>query len=119
MGCMWVGWGGGGDGRLLYISWLSTNEMKLYPMSTVNQWNTPNLEARTATLINLFCKHMPKVTKLSINFSFGKRCNNIIYIKLRHNCVLNYDFCNRNIINNPLSLRGQTEDVCSIVRTCF
>lgn len=62
---------------------------------------------------------MPKVTKLSINFSFGKRCNNIIYTKLRHNCVLNYDFCNRNIINNPLSLRGQTEDVCIIVRTCF
>lgn len=42
----------GGGGRLLYISWLSTNESV---PNAVNQWNTPNLEARTATSINLFC----------------------------------------------------------------
>lgn len=49
--------------------------------------------------------------KFFIYFFFGKCCINIIYIKLRYNCVLNYDFCKCNIINNLLCLCGKIEDV--------
>lgn len=87
-------------------------------LNAVNQWNSLNIEARTATSMNLFCKHMPTVTKPPIYFSFGKRCINIIHTKLRHNCVINYDLCKRNIINNPLCLCGQTEDVYQFFFSC-
>lgn len=54
---------------------------------------------------------MPNVTKPPKYFSYIKRSTKSIHIKLRQNCVSNYNLYKRNMIKkNPLCLCGKTEN---------
>ena len=51
-------------------------------------------------------------------FSFGKRYTNIIQTKLRHNHILNYDLCKRNILNSLECSCGKQENAYHFFFVC-
>lgn len=62
--------------------------------------------------INIFRKTFLKkdVSKQPPYFACGKRYTNIIYAKLRHNCLLNFDLFKHNIICSPVCFYGKEKD---------
>lgn len=85
----------------------------------VKQWNLLKEEVREAISINSFRKNLEtKVKSPPSFFSFGKRYTNIIHTKLRHNCILNYDLCKRNILNSPQCSCGKQEDTYHFFFVC-
>ena len=51
-----------------------------------------------------------KDSSAPMHFNFGKRMLNIIYTKLRHNCILNYDLYRKNIADTPNCSCAKQED---------
>jgi hypothetical protein len=89
---------------------------------SISKWNSLGIESRQATAIRRFHKN---VSSNSINnpkpptyFSYGPLLLNIIHIKHRHTCILNYDLYRCNIVNSPLCSRGMREDTYHFFFTC-
>ena len=62
---------------------------KSFVPDVINQWNLLQKEAREATSLTIFKKHINKnIPKPPNYFSAGNRKINIIHTKLRHNCIL-------------------------------
>ena len=59
-----------------------------------------------------------KYSSAPMHFNFGKRMLNIIYTKLSHNCILNYDLCRKNIADTHNCSCGKQEDAYHFFFIC-
>ena len=67
---------------------------------SIRPWNLLKAEAREAISIKLFRKNISvEIANPPSYYAFGKRFINIIHPKLRHKCILHYDFYKHNITN--------------------
>ena len=92
---------------------------KSFVPDVINHWNLLQIEAREATSLTIFKKHINRnIPKPPNYFSAGNRKINIIHTKLRHNCILNNDLFRRNIIGSPLCSCGQVENSYHFFFSC-
>lgn len=78
-----------------------------------------NGKAKETYSINIFRKTLFKkknVSKQPTYFAWGKRHTYIIYARLRHYCLLNFDLFKRNIICSRLCSCGKEKDAYHFCR---
>ena len=97
---------------------LQTYKSSFVP-TVINEWNSLPLNTRLSSSLSVFkSKIKQKITEAPPYFNFGKRRNNILHTRLRHNCVLNADLHRCNIISSPLCSCGKVENTHHYFFSC-
>ena len=76
---------------------------KSFIPSTINLWNSLEIDIRHSKSINMFKQRIDKASeKAPLYFNFGNRHLNTLHTRLRYGCsILNADLYRINLVNSP------------------